>query len=89
MPDTPLSVPPAPSAQAILAQVDRRASRLLVVGSLAMLASLGLGPQHAVTEALEILLVFLGGLVLGVIWSTQAVRHGQAPDALDRPPPAA
>jgi hypothetical protein len=63
------------SYKAVLNRVDGRASWLLVIISLGMLASLFLGENNRVTEALNIVLVFVSGIVLGIIWIRLALRR--------------
>jgi hypothetical protein len=76
MSDTPLPNTHAPSPAAALDRIDITASCLLLLVSCGMLASLVLWEQSPVTEALNILLVFVSGIVLGILWSRQALRRG-------------
>jgi hypothetical protein len=56
------------SPTALLARMDGYASCLLVLISLGLLVSLVLGKGNPVTAALEMLSVFVSGIVLGIIW---------------------
>ncbi len=62
-------------AQERLAAVDRQASRVLVVLALLVMASLLLGKDHVVSWLLEILLIFVNGMVLGIIWCQSRLRR--------------
>jgi hypothetical protein len=61
------------SPRAALDQIDATASRLLVLFSLGILASLMLGEHSPVTAALEMLSVFVGGIVLGSIHTMEVL----------------
>jgi membrane protein DedA with SNARE-associated domain len=61
--------------KAVLDRIDGYASWLLGLVSLGMLASLALGENNPVTDALNILLVFVSGIVLGIVWIRLTLRR--------------
>jgi membrane protein DedA with SNARE-associated domain len=66
------------SHKAVLDRIDGYASWLLSLVGLGILASLVLGEHNPVTEVLEILLVFVSGIVLGILWIRLALRRIRA-----------
>jgi membrane protein DedA with SNARE-associated domain len=66
---------PNASPTAVLDRIDGHASWLLVLASLGTLMRSVLGEDTPVTAAFEILLVFVSGIVLGIIWIRLALRR--------------